>query len=67
MNNDSLDMPINRIVGATARDLTLEINGRRRSVAWASVKSIYASIAVRDDNMPIMAFEIQDGRGRAAL
>jgi hypothetical protein len=67
MNDDGLDMPLNRIVGATAMDLRLEINGQSRSVAWTSVESIYASIAVRDDNIPIMAFEIQDGRTRRSL
>lgn len=60
-------MPLNRIVKATAENLILEINGKRRSFAWASVESVYASIAVRDDNMPILAIEIRDGRARRSL
>lgn len=54
--------PPNRIVGATAENLIVEINGERRPLAWTSVESVYATIAIRDDNMPIMAFEIIEGK-----
>lgn len=59
---DNADLPPNRIVGATAECLIVEIDGKHRSVPWAAVNSVYASIAIRDDDMPILAFEIKEGR-----
>lgn len=58
---------MNRIVGATVENLIVEINSKRRELAWASVESVYASVATRNDNMPIMAFEIRDGRTHRSM
>ncbi|WP_371424545.1 hypothetical protein [Tardiphaga sp.] len=64
---DDLSVSVNRIVGATAEQLIVEINGERRPLAWTLVKTVHATIAVRDENMPIMAFEINEGRTRRSL
>lgn len=64
---DNPDLPPNKIVGATAECLVVEIDSKRRSAPWAAVKSVYASIAKRDDDMPIMAFEINEGQAVRSL
>lgn len=64
---DDPGMPPNRIVGATAECLIVDIDGKHRPLAWALVESVYATIAIRDDNMPIMAFEIKEGQAPRSM
>lgn len=58
---------VNRIIGATAENLIVEIDGECRPVAWTMVESVYATIATRNDSIPVMAFEIKEGRTPRSL
>lgn len=58
---------VNRIIGATAEHLIIEVDGNHRPLAWTTVESVYATIATQGDSMLIMAFEIREGRTPRSL
>lgn len=66
-NCDDPSVSVNRIVGATVENLIVEVNGERRPLAWTLVETVHATIAVRDENMPVMAFGINEGQTQRSL